>query len=167
MSRVHSIAICGASALLVAGCAAGPVADSTASTAASAPSDGITPANSRLDCTATRTAMSDYATAVMDLAVSVQADDGMSAVAASDAILYAIDQLLPTLQSAPESTAAFGATGWAVASMVKTAVSKGTSVRDLAPQITEAYSDPDFMSASDAIEEYVDAQCPSPVPSPT
>ena len=113
------------------------------------------------DCTLSLNAMGDYGTAVVDLATSVQANDSMSAVAAADAMLYAIGQLMPAIEGAGEPAQEFAAHAWAVAALVKSAAAKGTSMQATLPKITEAYSDPAFDVGGDALQEFVDSRCPT------
>ena len=106
--------------------------------------------------------MADYGTAVADLARSVEANDSMAAIAASDAMLYAIDQLMPVVNAVGDPGRAFAAKAWAVATLVKGGVANGTTMQDLLPQLTEAFRDPAFSTGGGAIESYVDQRCGAP-----
>ena len=115
-----------------------------------------------VDCDLVTNAMADYGTAVADLARSVEANDSMAAIAASDAMLYAIDQLMPVVNAVGDPGRAFAAKAWAVATLVKGGVANGTTMQDLLPQLTEAFRDPAFSTGGGAIESYVDQRCGSP-----
>lgn len=149
--------------LALAACGGG---GSTASSSTSAPASDPTsaspsPSSTALDCTLTRTAMGDFSTAVEDLARGLGANDSMSAVAASDAMLYALDQLLPAVTAAGTAGAGFAAEAWAVASLVKTTAAAGTSIRDVAPKIAEAFKSTEYVDGAAAVRTAVDAKCPS------
>ena len=155
-ARYHVVVI--AVVLGAAGCSG---ADATpASPTTSAASPVVT-----LECGLVLTAMGDYGTAVVDLARSVQANDAMSAVAAADGMLYAIDQLAPVINAAGVAAQGFGTRAQAVAVLVKTAAAEGTSMQEALPAITEAFNDPAFDSGGQALQDYVDRGCPTPAPS--
>ena len=140
-------------ALLLTACSGG----STAPSSSSAPAPSSSSASG--DCAAARTAISDYTTAVQDLAVSVQANDSMSAVAAADGMLYALDQLMPAVKAVGDPGAAFAAQAWAVASLVKTSAANGSPVEQDLPRITEAFKADDYRTGAQAIESYVAGGC--------
>ncbi len=148
--------------LFLAACSAsGGAAESTGITGpAATPSS----AGGAVECPTALNAMADYGTAIGDLARSVEANDAMAAVAASDAMLYAIDQLMPVINEVGEPARAFAAEAWAVATLVKGAVANGTTMRELLPQLTEAFRDPAFATGGSAIESYVDQRCGSAAP---
>lgn len=109
--------------------------------------------------------MGDYSTAVQDLARSLEANDSMSAVAASDAMLYALDQLMPAVTGAGGSAAGFAAQAWVVASLVKSTAAGGSPIRDAAPRIAEAFKATSYVDGAAALRGYVDAGCPASSPS--
>lgn len=119
-------------------------------------------ATDRIDCAITLNAMGEYGTAVLDLAASVQANDSMSAIAAADAMLYAIGQLMPTIEAVGEPAEEFAAHAWAVAALIKSSAANGTSMQETLPKITEAFKDPAFDTGGDALQDYVDTRCPAP-----
>lgn len=139
-------------AMVLAACSGGASAPDAAPSSA---------ASGDLDCTLSLNAMGDYGTAVVDLATSVQANDSMSAVAAADAMLYAIGQLMPAIEGAGEPAQEFAAHAWAVAALVKSAAAKGTSMQATLPKITEAFGDPAFDVGGEALQDFVDSRCPS------
>lgn len=143
--------------MAVSACGSSP--DTSATTPEASPS-----ASAAVDCAITLNAMGDYGTAVLDLAASVQANDSMSAVAAADAMLYAIGQLMPTIEAVGEPAQEFAAHAWAVAALVKSSAANGTSMQEALPKITEAFKDPAFDVGGDAVQRYVDGTCPSPSP---
>ena len=105
--------------------------------------------------------MDDYGTGILDLAKSVDANDSMSAVAASDAMLYALDQLMPAIQQAGEPAQEFAAHAWAVAALVKGAVANGTTMQEALPQITAAFQDEAFETGGAVLQDFVEARCPA------
>ncbi|MFM7598760.1 MAG: hypothetical protein ACKO70_10400 [Actinomycetota bacterium] len=141
--------------MAVSACGSSP--DTSATTPEASPS-----ASAAVDCAITLNAMGDYGTAVLDLAASVQANDSMSAIAAADAMLYAIDQLMPAIQAVGEPAEEFAAHAWAVAALVKSSAANGTSMQEALPKITEAFKDPAFDTGGDALQGYVDTRCPAP-----
>ena len=141
-------------ALTLTACSGGGSAVSSSSSAP-APSS----ASASGDCAAASTAISDYKTAVQDLAVSVQANDSMSAIAAADGMLYALDQLMPTVKAVGDPGAAFAAQAWAVASLVKTSAANGSPVKQDLPRIAEAFKGNDYRAGAEAIESYVAGGC--------
>lgn len=148
------LVIAGLLTLLVSGCSSG---------GAAAPSTSAAPTTSSAsvagDCDLARTAISDYSTAVGDLAVSVKTNDSMSAVAAADGMLYALDQLMPAVKAVGDPGAAFAAQAWAVASLVKTSAANGSPVEGNLPRITEAFKAEDYRAGAAAIESYVAGGC--------
>ncbi|MFM8772534.1 MAG: hypothetical protein ACKOFP_01610 [Actinomycetota bacterium] len=153
--RRHVRQVAAAAALAIALCACSGSADSSVAEPTADATDGI-------DCAITLNAMGDYGTAVLDLAASVQANDSMSAIAAADAMLYAIGQLMPTIQAVGEPAEEFAAHAWAVAPRVKCAAANGPSLQEALPKITEAFKDPAFDTGGDALQGYVDTRCPAP-----
>lgn len=152
-ARVHLVVA--AAVLSLSACAA--------SDASPTPSSA-TPQVVTVDCGLAITAMSDYGTAVMDLATSVQANDSMSAVAAADAMGYAIDQLAPVINAAGVAAQGFATRAQAVAVLVKSAAAAGTPMQEALPAITEAFNDPAFDAGGEALQAYVDRGCPLPPP---
>ncbi|MFM9134182.1 MAG: hypothetical protein ACKOT0_01885 [bacterium] len=163
---LRSLAGACAVSLLVAACS-GPAEPAGAGSAAS-PAASTSPAPASpaapLDCGLATNAMADYGRAVSDLARSVEANDSMAAIAASDAMLYAIDQLMPVVNAVGDPGRAFAAKAWAVATLVKGGVANETTMQDLLPQLTEAFRDPAFSTGGGAIESYVDQRCASATP---
>lgn len=153
--RRHVRQVAAAAALAIALCACSGTADNSVAEPTADATDGI-------DCAVTLNAMGDYGTAVLDLAASVQANDSMSAIAAADAMLYAIGQLMPTIQAVGEPAEEFAAHAWAVAALVKSSAANGTSMQEALPKITEAFKDPAFDTGGDALQGYVDTRCPAP-----
>ena len=150
---MRTLAVCCA-ALLLAACSGGEQADP--STATASPS-----ASATVDCVLAKTAIGDYRTAVEDLAVSVQANDSMSSVAAADAMLYALDQLMPAVEATGDPGLAFASQAWAVASLVKTTAANGTSLQQVVPRLTQAFQDDGYRSGAAAIEAFVTDGCPT------
>lgn len=146
-------------AVLLAACSSGGTADP--STAPASPS-----ASATVDCALAKTAIDDYRTAVADLATSVQAKDSMASVAAADAMLYALDQLMPVVQATGDSGLAFASQAWAAASLVKTTAANGTPLQETIPRLTEVFQDEGYRSGADAIEAYVADGCPTASPAP-
>ncbi|MFM8240710.1 MAG: hypothetical protein ACKOAW_10390 [Actinomycetota bacterium] len=153
--RRHVRQVAAAAALAIALCACSGTADNSVAEPTADATDGI-------DCAITLNAMGDYGTAVLDLAASLQANDSMSAIAAADAMLYAIGQLMPTIQAVGEPAEEFAAHAWAVAALVKSSAANGTSMQEALPKITEAFKDPAFDTGGDALQGYVDTRCPAP-----
>ena len=145
--------------VLLTACSGGGTSDP--STVPASPS-----ASASVDCALARTAIDDYRTAVADLATSVQANDSMSSVAAADAMLYALDQLMPVVQAAGDSGLAFASQAWAAASLVKTTAANGTPLEQTIPRLTEAFQDQGYRSGADAVEAYVADGCPTASPAP-
>ena len=120
-----------------------------------------------LDCTLARTAMDDYSIALTDLATSLEAGDPMSAVAAADAISYALDQLESALPSIPAEGQAFLAGSREVALSVKQSVAESPQMTGLLGELTSAFADPAFAAGGEAIDGYVNQQGPAPSESGT
>ena len=152
-------------AISLAGVALGMTACSGADAASTGPTSSAGPQVVTVDCSLALTAMGDYGTAVVDLAKSVQANDSMSAVAAADAMVYAIDQLTPVINAAGTSAQEFAARARSVAFFVKSAAADGTTMQEALPEITEAFNDPAFDDGGEALQDYVDRGCAIPAPS--
>lgn len=138
----------------IAGCSQGTSEQAASSSAAPA-----------LDCTGARTAMDDYSTALGNLATSIEAGDAMSAVAAADAMSYALDQLEASLPELPASGDAFLGASRAVALQVKESAAQSPEMSGLLGQLTSAFADPAFADGGEAIDTYVAQECPEPGPS--
>lgn len=153
-----------AASLLLAACSspAGSVSVPSVSAPSATLPSASAPSATSVDCDLATNAMADYGTAVADLARSVEANDSMAAIAASDAMLYAIDQLMPVVNAVGDPGRAFAAKAWAVATLVKGGVANETTMQDLLPQLTEAFRDPAFSTGGGAIESYVDQRCGPP-----
>ena len=143
------------------GGSATPSVSPTPTSSSAAPS----PTSTDLDCTAVLTAISDYETGVANLAVSLKANDSMSAVAAADAMLYAVSQMMPMLTAAPDAVQGFAARAWAVAALVKSTVAAGTPVNQASAQVAKAFNEPEYVDGAKAIQDYVVKVCPSASPS--
>ena len=112
------------------------------------------------DCGLARVAMDDYSTALTDLATSLEAGDAMSAVAAADAMSYALDQLETALPELPATGEAFLGASRSVALQVKQAAADSPDMPGLVGELTQAFADPAFAEGGDAIDAYVDQECP-------
>lgn len=113
--------------------------------------------------------MGDYSIALTDLATSLEAGDAMSAVAAADAMSYALDQLEQALPGIPAGGDAFLGASRAVALKVKQSAADSADMAGLVGELTQAFSDPAFAEGGDAIDAYADEICPesSSEPSPS
>lgn len=126
--------------------------------------DASTPTPS-VDCTLARTAMDDYSIALTDLATSLEAGDAMSAVAAADAMSYALDQLETALPGIPPGGDAFLEASRAVALKVKTSAAASSEMTGLVGELTQSFADPAFAEGGDTIDAYADEVCPEASPS--
>lgn len=149
------IGILVAATLGIAGCSQGSTEQAASPSSAPAPT---------LDCPGARTAMDDYSTALSDLATSIEAGDAMSAVAAADAMSYALDQLEASLPDLPASGDSFLSASRAVALTVKESAAQSPEMTGLLGQLTEAFADPAFADGGEAIDVYVDDVCPEASP---
>ena len=136
--------------------------------ACSQSSDGASsssPAAPVLDCAAAQLAMDDYSVALSDLATSLEAGDAMSAVAAADAMSYALDQLEAALPDIPPAGEAFLSASRGVALQVKQSAADSPEMTGLLGELTAVFGDPAFAEGGSAIDEYVVQVCPQASPS--
>jgi len=120
-----------------------------------------------VDCTLARTAMDDYSVALTDLATSLEAGDSMSAVAAADAMSYALDQLEGALPGIPAPGRGFLDASRAVALKVKQSAADSPAMSGLLGELTRSFEDPAFAEGGEAIDAYADEVCPEPSVSPS
>ncbi len=120
-----------------------------------------------IDCALAQTAMDDYSVALSDLATSLEAGDSMSAVAAADAMSYALDQLETSLPGIPEAGQGFLSASRAVALKVKQSAADSPQMTGLLGELTGAFADPAFADGGAAIDEYADRVCPKASSSPS
>lgn len=106
--------------------------------------------------------MDDYSVALSDLATSLEAGDAMSAVAAADAMSYALDQLEGALPGIPAPGQGFLEASRAVALKVKQSAADSPEMSGLLGELTADFSDPAFAQGGDAIDAYADQACPEP-----
>lgn len=122
--------------------------------------------NSGPDCATTRAAMEGYSVALAELATSLEAGDAMSAVAAADAISYALEELEVALPGIPPEGRAFLAGSREVAVTVKQSAAQSPQMTGLIDQLTSAFADPAFAEGGQAIDAYADLVCPEASPTP-
>lgn len=151
--RAAAIGILLAATLGIAGCSQGSTEQAASSGAPV------------LDCALAQTAMDDYSIALRDLATSIEAGDAMSAVAAADAMSYALDQLEASLPEMPASGDAFLDASRAVALQVKESAAQSPEMTGLLGELTTAFADPAFADGGEAIDTYVSEVCPEASPS--
>jgi hypothetical protein len=109
--------------------------------------------------------MEDYSVALVDLAMSLEAGDAMSAVAAADALSYAMDQLEQSLPGMPTEGKTFIEASRGIARDVKQSVADSPQMSGLLEQLTESFGKPAFVVGGDAIDDFSDEQCPEVGPS--
>lgn len=148
------------SLLALAGCSSS--GGSGATEGATSPSNAPT-----VDCALAQTAMDDYSVALTDLATSLEAGDAMSAIAAADAMSYALDQLESALPDVPAAGQGFLAASRAVALRVKQSAADSPQMPGLLAELTSSFSDPAFAEGGVAIDEYAGQVCPSASPAPS
>ena len=125
-------------------------------------SPGDATVSSSVDCALAQTARDDYSVALADLATSLEAGDAMSAVAAADAMSYALDQLESSLPGIPDAGQDFLSASRAVAVQVKQSAADSPPLAGLLAELTSAFADPVFAEGGAAIDEYADGVCPAP-----
>jgi len=139
-----------ACALLLGAC--GTSAGDTTSSSAPEPT---------LDCVRVQVAMDDYATALADLAASLQAGDAMSAIGAADAMSFSLDQLEGSLPGIPAAGQNFLDASRAVALRVKQSAAESPQLTGLLGDLTAAFADPAFAEGGEAMDEYAKRACPN------
>ena len=157
MAWARTIAAVGVTAMIgLAGCSSSSSPDSSADQGEAA-----------VDCTAAQAAMDDYSVALGDLATSLEAGDSMSAIAAADAMSYALDQLESSLPGIPAAGQEFLTSSRSVVLRVKQSAADSPQMPGLLGELTAAFADPAFAEGGAAIDGYVAQVCPSESPSPT
>lgn len=111
--------------------------------------------------------MAAYGSALVEMATALEGQDGAAAVAGADALGAAVVDLMEQVPGAPAPAVGFKAATEEVVAMVKQAVADKVPTTEIITTLQEAFANEGFEVGGDAIDDYVNAACPSASATPS